>query len=59
MRDVTHFFTVKEIADFLQLNPLTVYEYIRAKKLPAVKLGRYYRVSRNDFSLFLEHQRVK
>jgi excisionase family DNA binding protein len=52
------FFTVKEVATTLKLHPLTIYEYIRAHKLPAVKFGRYYRVSLSDLHRFLDMQKV-
>ena len=54
----SEFLTVKEVAKALKLNPLTIYEYIRERKLPAVKFGRYYRVSTSDLTVFLEHQKV-
>ena len=55
---INEYLTVKEVAITLKLNPLTIYEYIRTRKLPAVKFGRYYRVSSSDLTVFLEHQKV-
>ncbi len=45
--------TVKETAQLLKLNPLTVYEYIRTGKLQAIKLGRHYRVTQTDLTTFI------
>ena len=47
------FLTPQQIAQELQLNILTVYAYIRHNKLPAIRLGRTYRISRQDFNNFL------
>lgn len=46
--------TVDQVADYLQLNKLTVYKYIRAGRLPASKLGKSYRVRMSDVNWFLE-----
>lgn len=58
MAEVSRYYTVKEIADTLQINPLTVYEYIRTRQLSALKLGRYYRVSSEDLQIFLANKRI-
>ncbi len=50
--------TVAQVADYLHLNKLTIYRYIRERKLPAVKLGRTFRVMRDDVHRFLEAQRI-
>ena len=50
--------TVKETADVLKLNVLTVYDYIRSGRLNAVKLGRYYRVTHKDLIDFIESHKT-
>ena len=50
---ITKLFTVKEVADLLKLNILTVYEYIRKNQLSAVKFGRYYRIEEYDLERFI------
>ncbi len=50
--------TVAQVAEYLQLNKLTIYKYIREGKLPAVKLGRTFRVLREDVHWFLDAQRI-
>jgi len=47
--------TVYEIADLLRVEPLTIYRYIRSKKLTAYKLGKDYRVQQKDFEEFLKN----
>lgn len=51
-------YTPKEVADILQLNVITVYSYIRKKVLPAVKMGRNYRVAKTDLDKFIESNKT-
>ena len=53
-----HFLTPKEVAKELQLNTLTVYGYIKNKKLTAVKMGRNYRVLEEDLEKFIESNKT-
>jgi excisionase family DNA binding protein len=57
--NISQLLTVKEIATILRLNPLTIYDFIHQRKLPAVKIGRYYRVSTSDLKHFLEKQKLR
>ena len=50
--------TVYEIADLLRVEPLTIYRYIRSKKLTAYKLGKDYRVQQKDFEKFLADRKT-
>jgi excisionase family DNA binding protein len=45
--------TPQEVAEYLQLTPDTVYRYIREGKLVASKLGRHYRIPKENVELFL------
>jgi len=45
--------TPQEVAEYLQLTPDTVYRYIREGRLVASKLGRHYRIPRENVRLFL------
>ena len=45
--------TPEQVADYLQLSKDTVYRYIREGKLTASRLGRTYRVPRENVDLFL------
>ncbi len=51
--------TVEQVADYLQLNKLTVYKYIREGRLAASKIGKSYRVRRGDVDTFLESQKLR
>ena len=50
--------TVQEVARYLRLNPHTIYDYIRAGKLKAVKFGRSYRVVYRDLIEFIDNHKV-
>jgi excisionase family DNA binding protein len=46
--------TPSEVARELQLNLLTIYKYIRNKKILAIKLGRTYRIAEEDLNQFIK-----
>lgn len=48
--------TPEEVASFLQLHPLTVLKFIKAKELKALRLGRVYRIRHEDLDQFLHQQ---
>ncbi|MBL8028779.1 MAG: helix-turn-helix domain-containing protein [Fibrobacteres bacterium] len=48
------FYTVEQIAELLQINEKTIQRYIREGKLKAVKLGKSWRVTGHDLSVFTE-----
>jgi excisionase family DNA binding protein len=53
------FLTPEEVADILRINVLTVYSYIQRDNLNAVRLGRNYRISRQDLSSFIKSKRIQ
>lgn len=53
------FFTVEEVADLLKINKMTVYRYIKAGKIKAVKIGNDYRINKNEFAHFIESNKTK
>lgn len=46
-------YTVKEVAELLQVSKMTVSRYIKAGKLKSSKLGRMYRIADDDLRKFL------
>lgn len=50
--------TAGEVADLLRVSTMTVYRLIRAGELPAVRVGRSYRVRSVDLDSYLEAQLV-
>jgi excisionase family DNA binding protein len=58
-RDGNEFLTPEEVADILRINVITVYGYIQKSNLDAVRLGRNYRISRQDLASFIKSKRTK
>jgi excisionase family DNA binding protein len=59
MNTNTNLLTPEQVADILQIHVLTVYNYIRQGKLSAIRLGRSYRIVREDLNHLIEDNRVK
>ena len=53
------YLTAKQIAKYLQVQPLTVYQWARTSKIPAVKIGRIWRFKKNVIDNFLEKKLKK
>lgn len=51
-------FTPRQVSEILQLNILTIYSYIKSNQLPAIKLGRSYRITKEDLEEFLKIHRT-
>lgn len=52
-------FTCEEVAERYKVKVITVWEWIRQKKLGAIKLGREYRITEDDLVAFENSRRVK
>jgi len=52
------YLSTQELADRLGVSVFTIRRYIRAGKLPAVKLDGVYRVSREDIAEFLKAREI-
>lgn len=52
------FLTLEEVAEELSVNYQLIYRLVRAGSLPAVRLGRIYRVRRADLDAYLANQTV-
>lgn len=46
-------FTVAEVADVLRVSNMTVYRLIKAGELPALRVGKNYRIREHDLEVFL------
>lgn len=47
------FLTVQEVADLMRVSSMTVYRLIKAGDLPAVRVGRSFRVRDDDVDTYL------
>ena len=48
-------YTLEEVADILKLSKRTVYTYVHEGKLPASKIGAYWRITEEQLREFLNH----
>ncbi len=59
MKTNTSLLTPEQVSEILQVNVLTVYNYIKRGQLQAVRLGRSYRIMPEDLDRLIEQNRVK
>ncbi len=46
--------TIKQVADYLQLSEMTTYKLVQEGKIPAFKIGRSWRVQKDDLKELIE-----
>lgn len=51
--------TIIQVAKMLKVSKMTVYRYIKARKLTAIKAGRDFRIKQTEFDKFLESNKNK
>ena len=49
------YYTIEEVAKMLKVVYLTVYRWVRAKKLLAIKAGKQYRIRKVDLDRFTKN----
>ena len=57
--DLDRLLTVRETATLLSLRPAHVYDLVRQRTLPALRVGKYVRVRPRDLHAWIEGQREK
>jgi len=53
------FYLAEELAEKLRVNVMTIYRYIKAKKLKAYKIGKEFRIDKKEFDRFLNSVKTK
>jgi excisionase family DNA binding protein len=53
------FYTAQELSDKLHVNIMTIYRYIKARKIKAYKIGKEFRIDQNEFEHFLNNAKIK
>lgn len=53
------FYLAEELATKLRVNIMTIYRYIKAGKLKAYKIGKEYRIDKQEFQSFLNTVKTK
>ena len=51
--------TVREVAETMRVSNMTVYRLIRAGELPAIRVGKHFRIRENELNAYLESQTVR
>lgn len=51
---IKDYYTVEQISDMLDIHPKTIQRYIREGKLRATKIGKSWRITGHDLSIFVE-----
>lgn len=51
-------YNCEEIAEIYSVKLITVWDWIRKKKLPAIKIGREYRIKEEDLKTFEDERRT-
>jgi excisionase family DNA binding protein len=59
MAKASSLMTVEEVAEYLQLHPLTVRRLARENKIPFFKLGRQWRAQKELLDQWIEEQSLK
>ena len=51
--------TIDDIAEFLQVNPMTIYAWVRDGKIPAFKIGKVLRFKKSEIDEWLKNKKYK
>jgi excisionase family DNA binding protein len=51
-------YSCSEVAERYGVQVITIWDWIRKKKLPAIKIGKQYRISADDITAFEESCRT-
>ena len=46
--------TITQVAEYLQLSEMTTYKLVQEGKIPGFKIGRHWRIKRDDLVEFIE-----
>lgn len=49
---MSEYFTCAEVAEQYKVKTITVWDWIRKKKMPAIKIGKEYRIRPEDIQAF-------
>lgn len=56
--DDSRLWTVAEVAEHMRVSNMTVYRLIKAGQLPAIRVGKNYRIRDVDFAEYLDASRT-
>lgn len=55
---MSEMYSCAEVAERYGVQVITIWDWIRKKKLPAIKIGRDYRITESDIAVFEESRRT-
>ena len=58
MAESQKYLSLEEVADLLGVNYQLVYRLVRSGELPAIRLGRVYRIDRADLDVYLQNSKT-
>lgn len=58
MANNKEFYLVEELAEKLRVSNMTIYRYIKRGKIKAYKIGKEFRIDREEFNKFLYRVKV-
>ena len=58
MTELREVMTPKQVANYLQLHPITIYRYINEGRIAAAKIGGRYRIKREAVERFLTQREI-
>lgn len=53
----TEYYTIQEVADFLKVAYLTVYRWVKAGKIEAIRIEKQYRISKEALDKFIKSKK--
>ena len=53
------YYTPTDLAELLSVNVMTIYRYIKGRRLVAHKIGKEYRIGRAEFERFMAKTKTK
>lgn len=56
MNEQIDLLTVREVAESMRVSTMTVYRLIRAGSLPAIRVGKHFRIRTRDLEHYLDIQ---
>lgn len=57
-RDEKEFYRAEDLAELLDVNIMTIYRYIKSGRLTAYKIGKEFRIDKEEFESFLKRVRT-
>jgi excisionase family DNA binding protein len=51
--------TVKDVAEYLDVHPMTIYKYVQEGNIPAFKIGASWRIRRDSIKKWIQENEQK